>query len=325
MEGEQYYMTKMIDLTGQRFGRLTVVRRAENTKRGQAAWLCRCECGGECVVPSVNLRRGKTRSCGCLHRELQKRPVANLVGRKFGRLAVLEYAGSSSWRCRCDCGNECIVATGHLTDGHTQSCGCLQREATSESNWIDLTGRRFGHLVVLERYGADRNVQYRCKCDCGNECIKYGRQLTTERALSCGCMTQSNGEYHIEQYLMSNGFSFDKQVRFGNLVGTGGGNLLFDFAVNHPAYGRVLIEYQGTQHYFPGGFHASQEHFEHQQENDSRKRIAADLLGYPLVEVRYTKRTYESVARYLNETFLPLLDIPVSEWEFVVQKDEEAA
>lgn len=138
-------------------------------------------------------------------------------------------------------------------------------------------------------------------------------------------MTQSNGEYHIEQYLMSNGFSFDKQVRFGNLVGTGGGNLSFDFAVNHPAYGRVLIEYQGTQHYFPGGFHASQEHFEHQQENDSRKRIAADLLGYPLVEVRYTKRTYESVARYLDETFLPLLDIPVSEWEFVVQKDEEAA
>ena len=59
---------KKIDLTGQTFGRLIVIREA-GRKNGHVAWLCRCDCGGEVVVTSHHLRSGHTQSCGCLQRE----------------------------------------------------------------------------------------------------------------------------------------------------------------------------------------------------------------------------------------------------------------
>ena len=62
-------MTKMIDLTGERYGRLTVIERAQNTKSGRVAWLCKCDCGKITAASSNDLRRGKTISCGCLKKE----------------------------------------------------------------------------------------------------------------------------------------------------------------------------------------------------------------------------------------------------------------
>ncbi len=59
------------DISGQRFGRLVVARRAENSNGGSARWLCKCDCGGETVTLGACLRRSRnpTRSCGCLARE----------------------------------------------------------------------------------------------------------------------------------------------------------------------------------------------------------------------------------------------------------------
>ena len=65
-----FVMPKKIDLTGQRFGRLVVIRECGRTKDGKVLWLCRCECGAEVVVRSNDLRSEKTKSCGCLSREL---------------------------------------------------------------------------------------------------------------------------------------------------------------------------------------------------------------------------------------------------------------
>ena len=62
-------MSKLIDLTGKRFGRLVVVRRVDNNKRGHSKWLCKCKCGIEKVISGNSLRRGYTRSCGCLLKE----------------------------------------------------------------------------------------------------------------------------------------------------------------------------------------------------------------------------------------------------------------
>lgn len=58
-----------IDLTGQRFGRLTVLMR-DRVRRGHAYWICACDCGNEKIVMGAALRRGGTSSCGCLHREM---------------------------------------------------------------------------------------------------------------------------------------------------------------------------------------------------------------------------------------------------------------
>lgn len=59
-------MSKLIDLTGQRFGRLVVVKRADNSADGRARWLCKCDCGKEIVTYGSWLRNGDTKSCGCL-------------------------------------------------------------------------------------------------------------------------------------------------------------------------------------------------------------------------------------------------------------------
>ena len=63
-------MSKLKDLTGQTFERLTVVSRAENSKDGQARWNCKCVCGNTTIVSGVYLRRGKIKSCGCYMREV---------------------------------------------------------------------------------------------------------------------------------------------------------------------------------------------------------------------------------------------------------------
>jgi len=63
-------MSRFIDLTGQRFGRLVVIKRVENTKTGQTRWLCLCDCGKEKVIYGNSLRQELTKSCGCLSIEI---------------------------------------------------------------------------------------------------------------------------------------------------------------------------------------------------------------------------------------------------------------
>lgn len=63
-------MGRLIDLTGQKFGRLTVVERSGKAKHGDSAkWICRCECGETIVAISRNLKSGNTKSCGCIQSE----------------------------------------------------------------------------------------------------------------------------------------------------------------------------------------------------------------------------------------------------------------
>lgn len=63
-------MSKLNDLTGQKFGRLTVVERVENAKNRNARWKCVCDCGNEVIVTGSNLCRGNTKSCGCYQKEM---------------------------------------------------------------------------------------------------------------------------------------------------------------------------------------------------------------------------------------------------------------
>lgn len=56
---------KLVDLTGCKFGKLSVIERADN-RRNRVHWLCECDCGKRVIVQSSQLRTGHTRSCGCL-------------------------------------------------------------------------------------------------------------------------------------------------------------------------------------------------------------------------------------------------------------------
>lgn len=132
-------MAKTKDLSGQRFGKLTVLASTEKRMdSGSVVWKCRCDCGNIAEVSARRLVRGKVRSCGCLSKPLRK----DYIGKRFGRLTVLEYAGTAGelsktgkanyWKCRCDCGKESIVSQTELQNGGTQSCGCLLKDRTVE-------------------------------------------------------------------------------------------------------------------------------------------------------------------------------------------------
>ena len=63
---------KKLNLTGQKYGRLTVVKQSEY-KNKKVYWLCKCDCGNFCKVPTGNLRSGNTTSCGCIHRDMMRK------------------------------------------------------------------------------------------------------------------------------------------------------------------------------------------------------------------------------------------------------------
>lgn len=117
-------MEKYKDIAGQKFGRWTAIEPVrKETSRG-IFWNCICECGTVRCVSGESLRRGKSRSCGCLK-------VPAKEGDRFGRLvAIRRYKVNSiaRWECICDCGNIVDVAERDIITGKTQSCGCLNRE-----------------------------------------------------------------------------------------------------------------------------------------------------------------------------------------------------
>lgn len=129
-------MAKALDLTGQRFGRLTVIERAENNKHGNTMWLCQCDCGNTSIVCSANLKKS-TVSCGCKRQEFLNSRAFNLIGQRFGRLIAIERVendkhGQSQWLCRCDCGNTTTVLGCSLKSGNTKSCGCFQKDISTK-------------------------------------------------------------------------------------------------------------------------------------------------------------------------------------------------
>jgi hypothetical protein len=129
---------RKFDLTGQRFGRMTVLKFAE-TRNRKNYWLCRCDCGNEKQVIDYALKSGDTQSCGCMGREHRKAAIvakaqtAISIGVRFGKLIIIGYDESHKGRgiycrCHCDCGNEIIVSLHALRRGNTSSCGCGEAE-----------------------------------------------------------------------------------------------------------------------------------------------------------------------------------------------------
>ena len=116
------------DLTGQRFGKLTVRKMLpERGSAGQIMWDCICDCGKTIAAPTGQLKAGYRKSCGCLSRP----PLKDWIGQRFGMLEVIAYDGKRTgkhfWKCKCDCGNEVSVCQSNLKSGHTISCGCQNK------------------------------------------------------------------------------------------------------------------------------------------------------------------------------------------------------
>lgn len=120
----------LYDLTGKRFGRLTVTEKAGKDKHGSILWRCKCDCGNITIGSQNILTRGQKVSCGCATKLCNNKDLTN---QKFGRLLALNPTdkrkhGGVVWFCKCDCGNFTEVKSSSLICGETKSCGCLYLE-----------------------------------------------------------------------------------------------------------------------------------------------------------------------------------------------------
>lgn len=150
-----------IDLTGQKFGKWTVL--CESTT--QKGWKCRCECGTESVVLGQSLREGRSKSCGCTVESLQAagawrtKKGHDLTGFNIGFLTYIRQANIDGryalWQCAC--GNVKIAKRSNVLSGQVKSCGCARKAAqrllsvTRKVNAARLGGCSFclkqGHTV----------------------------------------------------------------------------------------------------------------------------------------------------------------------------------
>ena len=126
-------MGKLIDLTGQVFGRLTVIGRVGSTMHGaHAKWVCKCQCGNEVVVVGNNLRTGNTQSCGCL---------GNAVGRRY---AVQANTKHGMYHTRLY----------HIWHNVLQRCGAIKGASKKTKECYELRG-----ITVCEEWRKFENFR----------------------------------------------------------------------------------------------------------------------------------------------------------------------
>lgn len=287
-------MTTLIDITGQRFGKLIVLYRFNSLKQGYAQWVCQCDCGNQCVKTIAELKKSKCASCGCYTSELlSKSRALNLIGRRFENLIVVGQEKSKDnrtmWDCRCDCGNHCICSSHSLIQGEKTHCGCKSFEKHSSVRKKAIpSGERFGNLTVLYEIPERRNkkIYYKCKCDCGNIVDVSSTHLKRGAIRSCGCI-KSHNETAIKKALDDLNVKYVQHYRDSGCVSEKGSKLEFDFAIfNDDSTIKMFVEYQGVQH-FKNSFKSNETNWKTYLAHDELKEKWCLEHGVILLYVTY--------------------------------------
>lgn len=193
-------MKRIILHNGDRYGRLEVIEFSHIGERGASFYHCKCDCGTICTVKTLNLRRGATRSCGCLQQETRSANYALPLssGDKFGRLTVLRFSHSSGrglriWECRCECGNTVFAKALDLKRKAVRSCGCLRTEILKKPKTHGMAYSRLN--------GIYRKMKQRCY----NPKIKNYRNYGSRGITVCDeCL---NGFEPFMEWAINNGYS----------------------------------------------------------------------------------------------------------------------
>lgn len=208
-------MADLVDMTGQRFGKLTVLRKGKGryTTGGahKTTWICKCDCGNETEVDAEKLRKGHTTSCGCVRKENKGSRFEDLTGQKFGRLTVIRFIPAHErtskqyhWLCRCDCGNYTDANASKLKMGLQKSCGCLKAERNKAFGDINKKYKNTNKRL----YGVYKSMLARCYDENHREYHNYGGRGITV----CPEWLGEFGYDAFAEWALSNGYD-DNAVR----------------------------------------------------------------------------------------------------------------
>lgn len=206
-------MRKLVDLTGKRFGKWTVIERAKN-RGSQTYWKCMCDCGQIKDICGRALTNGSSKSCGCAKREFISKSFMqkseDLTGKRFGKLTVISKAenigDSVSWNCICDCGKTKVIRGYSLKNGDTKSCGCLHNEIVKQK---------------LNIHGSSNNRLYRIWRCMKNRCERQndvGYKLYGGRGISV-CKEWSESFILFSNWAILNGYQNDLTIDRINVNG----------------------------------------------------------------------------------------------------------
>ena len=303
------------DLTGEKFGKLTVLNRGDDyvcgDGRHRTTWNCHCDCGNYKNVVGDYLKRSKNPSCGC---EVSKNRVEknriDHTGQKFGRLTIVKILWDEKPTraiCKCDCGNDYIGVKADITSYHTQSCGCLQSENTSKANTKDWTGciSNYGVEFLYQDYmNNDGQWMWKCKCGlCGKLFSALPAKINNGHITSCGCRIQSSNEEYIYNLLTELGAEFKPQYKINDCKHIY--QLRFDFAILRNSTLLGLIEYDGQQHFYPVKLFGGEDAFKETQKRDEIKNTYCNVHDIPLLRIPYTLSSKE-IKQKIYEYYLSL-------------------
>lgn len=245
-------------------------------------------------------------------RQTRKEKQKANIGKKFGKLTVLDVVNAPDgfkdrrfyYECICDCTNVVTVRATDVKTGKTISCGCVKKDVQAKRR-EDLTGQKFGKLTVTGfAYIKNQTSYWNCKCDCGNEIITRGADLSNGHTTSCGCVI-SVGESNIIKILNNAHVKYiHNKGYFKDLTSDCGLKLRYDFIIfdtsDHPIR---LIEFDGPQHDKPSVLFGEEE-FEKLKYHDSLKNQYALFHNIPLVRIPYFKRDSISLDDLLGDKYL---------------------
>lgn len=162
------------------------------------------------IKPVQLMGIGRRLGVTCQHKNDLARKYS--PGSKVGHLTIIDYfidtkTNKPKCKCRCECGKEFIRSVRSLQKTDDPSCGCMKK-------YGDLTGKRFGHWIVLERdKNKNRDSRWLCRCDCGTERIVRQKGLIDGTSQSCGCIPRQKRQENHMNYRKKNVYEFhDKYV-----------------------------------------------------------------------------------------------------------------
>lgn len=176
-------MSKTKDLTGLKFGKLTVTERDRTiTKNGKKynTWKCQCVCGNETIELGIELSRGQVYSCGCSQPD-KINVKQNIIGNKYGHLTVLKreedivYSDGKkypSYLCECDCGNKCIKKATYIKSHSEVACDQCTNQKIAKKNY------KYNEFVINKDC---------CEVKCSNSDLTFKIDIEDKEKVSKNC------------------------------------------------------------------------------------------------------------------------------------------